>query len=139
MRANGRFSSLQKTSVVVIGAGFAGMTAARMLARAGVSVTLLERRPFPGGRAFSFKDQATGQVLDNGQHVLLGCCQETVNLLDDLGLDEAVYFQKSLDLPVFSDGHPEKKLKAARRFLEFNRHAGKDSVRCALENASLDR
>ena len=104
MRANGRFSSLQKTSVVVIGAGFAGMTAARMLARAGVSVTLLERRPFPGGRAFSFKDQATGQVLDNGQHVLLGCCQETVNLLDDLGLDEAVYFQKSLDLPVFSDG-----------------------------------
>jgi phytoene desaturase len=39
------------TRVVVIGAGFAGLTAAASLARRGYSVTVLEKNPEPGGRA----------------------------------------------------------------------------------------
>ena len=61
-----------KTPVIVIGGGWAGMTAARALALAGTAVVLIERNPYPGGRAFSFADSMTGRVLDNGQHVLLG-------------------------------------------------------------------
>ena len=52
--------------VVVIGGGFAGLSAA--LAERGARVTILESRPRLGGRASSFRDAATGTVVDNGQH-----------------------------------------------------------------------
>ncbi|HET6637336.1 MAG TPA: FAD-dependent oxidoreductase, partial [Gemmatimonadota bacterium] len=41
---------------IVVGGGLAGMAAALRLARAGCEVELVERRPFLGGRAFSFRD-----------------------------------------------------------------------------------
>ncbi|MCH8940199.1 MAG: FAD-dependent oxidoreductase, partial [Chloroflexi bacterium] len=59
---------------VVIGGGLAGLSAACALVDQGVPVTLLEKRPFLGGRAYSFTDAETGQEVDNGQHVYLGCC-----------------------------------------------------------------
>ena len=46
--------------VVVVGGGFAGLAAAVRVARAGAQTTLLERRPFLGGRAYSFADPVTG-------------------------------------------------------------------------------
>ena len=49
------------------------------LADAGFRVTLFERRPYLGGRASSYQHPGTGEVVDNCQHVLLGCC---TNLLD---------------------------------------------------------
>ncbi|MBI4300870.1 MAG: FAD-dependent oxidoreductase, partial [Chloroflexi bacterium] len=60
--------------VVVIGGGLAGLAAACELADAGFKVTLLEKRPYVGGRAFSFQLKDTGQQVDNGQHVFMGCC-----------------------------------------------------------------
>lgn len=66
-------------TVAIVGGGLAGLAAGCSLAEAGFGVTVFERRPFVGGRAFSFKDNTTGEVIDNCQHVLLGCC---TNLLD---------------------------------------------------------
>ncbi len=63
----------------VIGGGLAGLAASSALADAGFRVTLCERRPFLGGRASSFQLPGTPDVVDNCQHVLLGCC---TNLLD---------------------------------------------------------
>ena len=60
-----------KQHAVVVGGGFAGLAAAVRLANAGVRVTLLERRPFLGGRAYSFEHPATGETLDNGPHALM--------------------------------------------------------------------
>ncbi len=37
--------------VIIIGAGFAGLSAAAFMARAGWAVTVLEKHPIPGGRA----------------------------------------------------------------------------------------
>src|SRR5208282_129885 len=65
--------------VVVVGGGLAGMAAAVALESAGQVVTLIEARKTLGGRAGSFEDPQTGEILDNCQHVLLGCC---TNLLD---------------------------------------------------------
>ena len=50
--------------VVVIGAGFAGMSAATFLAQKGWSVTVIEKNSLPGGRARKF--EAEGYVFDMG-------------------------------------------------------------------------
>jgi phytoene desaturase len=55
-------------SVVVVGAGLGGLSAALRLAGAGRSVTVLEREPVPGGRAGVLHDQ--GYTFDTGPTVL---------------------------------------------------------------------
>ncbi len=50
--------------VVVIGAGFAGLSAAAFMAKAGWQVTVLEKHAIPGGRARQM--QARGFVFDMG-------------------------------------------------------------------------
>ncbi len=56
--------------VVVLGGGLAGLGCAYELARAGASVTVLEREPYPGGMASSFTDVADGEsfTYDFGPH-----------------------------------------------------------------------
>jgi squalene-associated FAD-dependent desaturase len=71
--------------VIVIGAGFAGLSAAVRLAGKGARVLVLEARSRLGGRATAFADRETGEMVDNGQHVLLGCYTETLAFLDDIG------------------------------------------------------
>ena len=38
---------------------------------------VLEARARLGGRATAFPDRETGELVDNGQHVLLGCYTDT--------------------------------------------------------------
>src|SRR5437660_428754 len=64
---------MSSKSVIVIGAGLAGLSSAVALAEAGFHVKLLEQRPFLGGRASSYT-LPDGQEIDNCQHVTLGCC-----------------------------------------------------------------
>jgi squalene-associated FAD-dependent desaturase len=68
---------VQKT-VIVVGAGVAGMSAACALAEAGFRVRLVERRGYLGGRASSYLHPGVGEVIDNCQHVLFGCCTNLV-------------------------------------------------------------
>ena len=63
---------------VVIGGGVAGFSAATALAAAGARVLLLEARPGLGGRATAFTDPETGERVDNGQHILMGCYTDTL-------------------------------------------------------------
>lgn len=49
---------------IIIGSGFAGLSAACFLAKAGVSVTVVEKNATPGGRASQYKD--AGFVFDKG-------------------------------------------------------------------------
>jgi predicted NAD/FAD-binding protein len=81
---------------IVIGAGFAGLSAAVRLARHGAKVIVLEARSRLGGRATAFNDRETGELVDNGQHVLLGCYRETLAFLDHIGARENVSFQPTL-------------------------------------------
>lgn len=76
--------------VVVAGGGIAGIACALALCDRGVRVTLLESRRRLGGRASSFTDATTGELLDNGQHVTMGCCRAYLGLLDRLGMSHTV-------------------------------------------------
>lgn len=71
----------------VIGGGVAGLVAAFGLRDRGAAVVLLESRRWLGGRAFSSADPATGWMLDNGPHVMLGCYRAMRALLRRLGTE----------------------------------------------------
>jgi squalene-associated FAD-dependent desaturase len=65
-------------TVAIVGGGVAGMSAACALAEAGLQVRLVERRGYLGGRASSYLHPGIGEVIDNCQHVLFGCCTNLV-------------------------------------------------------------
>ena len=88
------------TDAVVVGGGIAGLAAATALAERGRRVLVLESRPSLGGRATAFTDPATGERVDNGQHVLFGCYRETFRFLRRIGADAFVQVQDNLAIDV---------------------------------------
>lgn len=89
--------------VIVIGGGFAGLSAATQLAERGCRVTVLEGRQVLGGRAYSFKDTQMGDSVDNGQHLFMGCYRETLTLLSRLGALDRLPFQRNLKVEFRGD------------------------------------
>lgn len=90
--------------VVVIGGGFAGVSAACRLAGDGHRPILLERAPRLGGRAASFEDASIGETVDDGHHVLMGCCTASQGFLQRIGAASAVRFQPDLRIPIRCEG-----------------------------------
>lgn len=82
--------------VLIMGGGFAGLSAATALAAAGWRVTVLEKRPVLGGRAYSYTDQTTGDVIDNGQHAMMGCYTEMFRFLERIGATDKLAIQPGL-------------------------------------------
>ncbi|HTU52216.1 MAG TPA: hydroxysqualene dehydroxylase HpnE [Acidobacteriaceae bacterium] len=76
--------------VVVVGGGLAGLSAACALAGSGYYVHLIERRPYVGGRASSYEHPGTGEVVDNCQHVLLGCCTNLIAFYKQLSVADQI-------------------------------------------------
>jgi squalene-associated FAD-dependent desaturase len=76
--------------VAVVGGGLAGLAAGCALAGSGFRVTLFERRPYLGGRASSYQHPGTGEVVDNCQHVLLGCCTNLIQFYERLGVESKI-------------------------------------------------
>ncbi len=123
----------------IIGGGYAGMAAAISLAERGIPVTVFESAQQLGGRArrIIFPNQAArvdesrspsfqlspgwrksnrplpgdGLILDNGQHLLLGCYRETLRLIEQVG---GSIEQDFLRLPLQLDLHGEFSLRAPR-------------------------
>ena len=83
------------SDVVVVGGGVAGLAAAVALAGDGAAVTLLERRPTIGGRAYSYEHPALGEVVDS-QHVVLGCCTNLLGMMDQAGAGNLVRWYDEL-------------------------------------------
>jgi squalene-associated FAD-dependent desaturase len=85
-------------SAIIIGGGLAGLAAASALAPHGYRVTLLESRNRLGGRAGSFTDATTGELIDACQHVSMGCCTGFARFCKTVGIDHffapqpALYF-----------------------------------------------
>lgn len=79
-----------------MGGGLAGLAAAVALAPRGLAVTVLESRQRLGGRASSFTDPTSGQVIDACQHVSMGCCTNFHHLCETVGVRHLLAPQKTL-------------------------------------------
>jgi zeta-carotene desaturase len=84
--------------VIVIGAGFAGASAALTLADAGRPVLLLEAAKMSGGRARSFPDPRSGRELDWGPHLFMKANPALREFLGRIGASASLRFEPSLDL-----------------------------------------
>ncbi len=84
--------STSKIDTLIIGAGLAGLTAARVLKSAGRKVKIIEAADGPGGRVRT--DEVNGFLLDRGFQVFLTAYPEAKHFLD----------YKALDLQSFSPG-----------------------------------
>ena len=88
----------------VIGAGLGGLAAACELVDGANHVTVLERRPWAGGKTYSFADRDTGGSIDNGQHVFMTCTRAYIDFLRKLGTLGLTSRQQRLRVPVFDAG-----------------------------------
>jgi zeta-carotene desaturase len=74
----------------------AGLAAGCALAAAGFRVTVFERRPYLGGRASSYQHPGTGEIVDNCQHVLLGCCTNLLDFYQRTGVRDKIRWYEKL-------------------------------------------
>lgn len=100
-------------TVAVMGAGVAGLSSAIKLAYEGFTPTVYEARSYPGGRAHSLTDAATGLTIDNGQHIVMGCYKEFLDFVDRLGIRHKLEEQDTMTVPYISPGGRKSNLKAA--------------------------
>lgn len=80
--------SKKPASVIIIGAGFSGLTAAHWLRQSGVKVTLLEGRNRIGGRVFSFNPpNSPGQVIEFGAEWVGNSHISLISMCKEFGLE----------------------------------------------------
>lgn len=84
-----------KRRVAIVGGGVAGIAAAVRVADAGSTPILIESRRKLGGRATSFRDPRSDRLLDNCQHVLMGCCTNLIDLYERLGVLDRIAWHRS--------------------------------------------
>jgi uncharacterized protein with NAD-binding domain and iron-sulfur cluster len=101
----------REPDVLIIGGGVAGLSAATSLAARGTRVSVVEARPTLGGRTTAFTDPATGERVDNGQHVLMGCCHETFRFLRRIGSESSVRLQQNLNISIVDRGGRQTSLR----------------------------
>jgi squalene-associated FAD-dependent desaturase len=97
---------IRSFDAIVVGGGCAGFSAATALTERGARVLVLEARPGLGGRATAFRDPGTGERVDNGQHILMGCYTDTLRFLARIGASDRVRWQSGLKVPMIDrQGH----------------------------------
>ncbi|NWF51157.1 MAG: FAD-dependent oxidoreductase [Ignavibacteriaceae bacterium] len=99
--------------ILVIGGGFAGLSAAAFLSHKKFEVILIEASPRLGGRAHSYFDNETSEEIDNGQHILMGCYEHTISFMELIGAYKNLIVQKSLEVNLLKEGTGKVRIKAS--------------------------
>jgi squalene-associated FAD-dependent desaturase len=134
----------QSKTVAVAGGGLAGLAAACALSNAGFRVTLLEKRPFLGGRASSWEHPGTGEVVDNCQHVLFRVCTNLIEFYGRIGVadqirwyDEMTFIEPGGRISVMKSSPLPAPLHTAPSFLNFSFLSAADKFSIARALAPL--
>ncbi|MCC6382412.1 MAG: FAD-dependent oxidoreductase [Dehalococcoidia bacterium] len=134
--------------VAVVGAGLAGLAAACELTDLGHHGVVCARRPWAGGKTYSFLDRETGESVDNGQHVFMGCTTAYTGFLARLGTLALTKRQRRLRVPVFDAQGRRSDITAvalpgglhlAGSFLRYRHLALADKLRAARLLAAVTR
>ena len=105
---------------IVIGGGIAGLTSATYLTKYGVKTELIESKNKLGGRAYSFKDRKHNSVIDNGQHILMGCYEETLKFFRLISAQNNLTYQKQLFITFINNNSEFHYLEATKLFHPLN-------------------
>lgn len=136
--------SLAPPTVAIVGGGLAGLAAGCALSSSGFRVTLFEGRPYLGGRASSYEHPATGEIVDNCQHVLFGCCTNLVEFYKTIGIEDRIrWFDRMTFIEpggrqsVLEPSHLPAPLHVMPSFLAFKFLNGWDKLMLARALAAL--
>ncbi len=105
---------------IVVGAGFSGLTSAVYLSKAGFQVEVIEASKKLGGRAYSLTDKDTQSIIDNGQHILMGCYTDTLKFLKTIGAYKNLDVQKKLRVNFIKENFGLLPLDCSSLFYPFN-------------------
>lgn len=121
---------MDKRDILIVGAGIAGLVAARFLQREGLRVSIIEARDRIGGRILSFREG--GLTLEAGPEFIHGHLKETLSLLKEFKIPftEATgkaYYARSGRFEMHSDGeaywdvliNKMRELKTDQPFMQF--------------------
>ena len=97
---------------LIVGGGLAGLSAAVSLTKQNCHVQILEASPKFGGRAYSFIDEKSGDEIDNGQHLMLGCYYETLEFINCIGATNLFNSQNKLEINFVTRDKIKHQLKA---------------------------
>ncbi len=100
--------------VVIIGGGVAGLAAAVELTSVGISTILIEQKSYLGGRVHSFIHPETGDEVDNGQHIMMGCYHSTIKFLTTINALSKISIQPKLEI-CFQHAEKEKSYLSANK------------------------
>lgn len=81
---------MKKLDVIIVGAGAAGLAAAKKLREAGKKIVVLEARERVGGRVFTVHPPATPHAVEMGAEFIHGCPEELYGLIPGK-IEGAVY------------------------------------------------
>jgi 15-cis-phytoene desaturase len=85
--------SSEQKSVLILGGGLAGLTAAKRLADRGFKVKVLEKRDIFGGKVSSWKD-SEGDWIESGTHCFFGAYGVLYDLMKEIGTYHAVQWKE---------------------------------------------
>lgn len=104
---------VNKNNIIVIGAGIAGISTAINLAKKGCRVKVLEQNTKQGGRMISFQDKTTGEIIDNGQHLMTGAYSNFLEIVKELGTSDLLIMQKSLKIDFYDANEQNSSLNCS--------------------------
>ena len=79
---------MKHPTTIVIGAGLAGLAAARCLVQEGTPVTVFEKNSYVGGRVHT--DVVDSFKIDTGAQFIANFYTNTLNIISELGLRDMV-------------------------------------------------
>lgn len=81
-------------NIGIVGAGVTGLTAAYDLLGAGHQVTIYEARPYVGGLAAGFKDEAWDWPLERFYHHIFASDRDIIDFAEELSLEDLIFFER---------------------------------------------